>query len=147
MRRLIRSRSATIGLPPGTPVHVGERKQQNTTLTLIEYDEARFREEKIASLEEHVPSGDPSTITWINVDGLHEVHVLGSLGEQFGLHPLVVEDILHTDQRPKLEDYGEYIYVMLKSVYHADQETGEPEIEQISLVLGPNYVLSGMVQK
>ena len=64
------------------------------------------------------------------------------LGERFGLHPLVVEDILNTDQRPKLEDYGEYLFVVLKSLYHSKIESDEPEIEQISLVLGPNYVLS-----
>jgi magnesium transporter len=68
--------------------------------------------------------------------------VLEQLGERFGLHPLVVEDILNTDQRPKLEDYGEYLFIVLKSHYHSDGESGDAEIEQISLVLGPNYVLS-----
>jgi magnesium transporter len=81
-------------------------------------------------------------MTWIDVDGLHDVEMLGELGECFGLHPLVVEDILNTEQRPKLDDYGEYIFVVLKSLYHVDEESGEPAIEQTSLVLGPNYVLS-----
>jgi magnesium transporter len=79
---------------------------------------------------------------WINVDGLHEVEVLGTLGERFGLHPLVIEDILNTAQRPKLEDHGEYLFVVVKSLYHGAGPDGDPEIEQISLVLGPTYVLS-----
>jgi magnesium transporter len=142
MRRLVKSRSTTIGLPPGTLVHVGERKIRETQVTAIEYDESQFREEQVARLEECIPPKTHSTITWINVDGLHDVEALGRLGERFGLHPLVVEDILNTEQRPKLDDYGEYILVVLRSLYHVDEESGEPQIEQISLVLGPNYVLS-----
>ena len=142
MRKLIKSRSAKIGLPPGALVHVGERKVEGTRITVIEYDEAQFSEEQLVSLQGYVPSRDRPTVAWINVDGLHQVEVLEALGERFGLHPLVVEDILNTDQRPKLEDYGDYLFIVLKSLFHQDREAEELEIEQISLVLGPDYVLS-----
>jgi len=142
MRRLTKSRSATIGLPPGTLVHIGERKAEQARITVMEYDEAQFREEQLATPKAYTPATEPTIVTWINVDGLHQVEVLETLGERFGLHPLVVEDILNTDQRPKLEDYDEYLFVVLKSLYHRGPDSTELEIEQISLVLGPNYVLS-----
>jgi magnesium transporter len=142
MRRMTQKRSIKGGLPPGTLVHVGERKVDETKIRVITYDATQVQEQELQTVEEcFFPENQPG-VTWINVDGLHETEALGKLGEQFGLHPLVVEDILNTEQRPKLDDYGEYVFVVLRSLYHADGESGEPEIEQISLVLGPNYVLS-----
>jgi magnesium transporter len=142
MRRLTKSRSAKAGLPPGTFVHIGERKAEQVRITVMEYDEAQFREQQLATIEAYTPAAEPSIVTWINVDGLHQAEVLEALGERCGLHPLVVEDILNTDQRPKLEDYDDYLFIVLKSLYHAGGDSAELEIEQISLVLGSNYVLS-----
>ena len=92
------------------------------------------------SVEECYRFRDTSTVTWINIDGLHDPDVIGKLGGHFGLHPLVLEDILNTTQRPKMEDLGEAIYVVLKMT-----ETGpdcEIVTEQLSLIFGSNYVLS-----
>ncbi len=83
---------------------------------------------------------DKPTVTWINVDGVHNVPLLEKLGECFGLHRLVMEDIMNTDQRPKMEDYGEYLYLVLKML--ASGKNGEIVTEQISLILGANFVLS-----
>jgi magnesium transporter len=80
-------------------------------------------------------------VTWINVDGLHQVEVIEKLGECYGLHPLVLEDILNTDQRPKMEDYGEYIYIVLRDLDYSDK-SNEIEGEQISLIVGSNFVFS-----
>ena len=142
VRRLVQKRSAKGGLPPGTFVHIGERKADETKVRVIVYDEQQVQEQTLQAVEECLSPEGQAGVTWINVDGLHETEALGKLGEQFGLHPLVIEDILNTEQRPKVEDYGEFIFVVLKSLYHVDEQSGEPEIEQISLVLGPNYVLS-----
>ncbi len=141
MRVLNPKRSTKGGLAPGTLLHVGERKAEGTQLWQIVYDAAGVEEHTPLARDIRLPPGDQTGVRWINVDGLQEVEVLGAIGERFGLHPLVVEDILHTAQRPKLEDYGEYLFIVLKSLYHG-AESGDPEIEQISLVLGPNYVLS-----
>jgi len=141
MPRLIKKRSRKAGLPPGTLVHIGEQKAEEVRITAIDYDEARFQEKEIKTVEECFLFKDKPTVTWIHVDGIHEVEVLELLGECFGLHPLVLEDILNTDQRPKLEDFGDYIFVVLKTFSYNDQ-SDELEPEQISLILGPSFVLS-----
>ncbi len=132
--------SPETGLSSGTLVHVGERKVEKVRLTVIDYDAESVFEKEVASVEECYRFRDTSTVTWINIDGLHDTDVIGKLGGHFGLHPLVLEDILNTTQRPKMEDLGEAIYVVLKMI-----ETGpECEIvtEQLSLIFGKNYVLS-----
>jgi magnesium transporter len=141
MPKLTKKRSKKAGLPPGTLVHIGERKAEELKITIIDYDEVHFQEREIEKIEECFVFRDRPTITWINVDGLHQVEILETLGECYGLHPLVLEDILNTDQRPKMEDYGDYIYIVLKML---DQNNKSNEIvtEQISLILGPNFVFS-----
>jgi magnesium transporter len=141
MPRLIKKRSRKAGLPPGTLVHIGEQKAEEVRIAVIDYDEARFQEKEIKMVEECFLFKDRPTVTWINVDGIHEVEVLELLGECFGLHPLVLEDILNTDQRPKMEDFSDYIFIVLKTFSYNDQ-SDELEPEQISLILGPSFVLS-----
>jgi magnesium transporter len=147
MRKLFHQRSAKSGLPPGTPVHVGEKRAQQTRVVVIEYDEAHANERVVEPGQIAALSPDGSGVVWVNVDGLHQVEVVEQVCERFGLHPLVIEDILHTDQRPKIEDYGEYLFIVLKSLYHIDEESGDPVVEQISLVLGPHFLLSFQEQE
>jgi len=141
MPRRIKKRSKKAGLPPGTLVHIGEQKAEKVRIAVIDYDEAHFQEEEIKAVEECFPFKDKPTVTWINVDAIHQVEILEQLGDCFGLHPLVLEDILNTDQRPKMEDFGEYIFVVLKTFSYNDP-SDEVEPEQISLILGPGFVLS-----
>ena len=130
-----------VGLPPGTLVHVGEKKVEETRITVIDYDPKNVEEREAEKVEDCFPFKETSTISWINIDGLHEVSVIEKIGNHFGIHPLVLEDILHTGQRPKTEDYGEYLFTVLKMLYH-DQGKGEIVAEQVSLIVGRNYVLS-----
>ena len=138
----IKKRSKKAGLPPGTLVHIGEKQSERTRITLFNYDEQEVEEKEIAAAEECVLFKDRATVTWINVTGLHQVDVLEKLNECFGLHPLVLEDILNTDQRPKLEDFGDYLYVVLKALFLSGNRGEEVGTEQISLILGSNFVLS-----
>src|SRR4030067_389894 len=140
MPKLTKKRSQTAGLPPGTLIHIGERKREVPQITILDYDEAQFQERETKSIEECFHFKEKPTVTWINVEGLHQVEVLESLGGCYGLHPLVLEDILNTDQRTKMEDYGEYGYVVLKMLYY-DDRNGQIEAEQISLSVGQNFVL------
>ena len=114
MPKLIKKRSEKAGLPPGSLVHIGEEKTQESKITIMDYDETHFQEKEIKTIEECLLFKDMPTVTWINIDGLHQVEILEKLGECYGFHPLVLEDILNTDQRPKMEDYGEYIYIVLR---------------------------------
>jgi magnesium transporter len=137
----IKRPSTKAGLPPGTLVHVGERKTEAVRITYLDYDEQNMQEKQVASIEECFPFKSTPTVTWINIDGLHDVKLIEKLGRQFEVHPLVLEDILNTGQRPKVEDFDKYIYVVLKMLRYSDEEQGV-QAEQVSLVLGPNYVIS-----
>ena len=141
MRRLITKRSQKAGLPPGTLIHIGERKTEKSRIRILDYNEAQFEEKEAKAIEESFPFKDKPTVTWINIDGLHEVEIIEKLGSHFGLHPLLLEDILNTDQRPKMEDYGDYIFVVLKMLYSGENKD-EIEAEQVSLILGSNFVIS-----
>jgi magnesium transporter len=141
MTKLIKGRSKKAGLPPGTLIHIGARKTPEPKITIIDYDEATFQERETKAIEECFLFKDKPTVTWINVDGLHQSEILEKLGECYNFHPLVLEDILNTDQRPKMEEYGDYLYIVLKML-HDKGKGSQIEAEQVSLVLGPNYVFS-----
>jgi magnesium transporter len=140
MPKLIKKTSKKAGLPPGTLVHIGEKKMDKPRITIIDYDEAQFQEIEALTVEDCFPLKDKPTVTWINVDGIHQVEILEKLGDCFGLHPLVLEDILNTGQRPKVEDFGDYIYIVLKMFY--SDENDEIAEEQLSLILGLSFVIS-----
>ncbi len=141
MPKLMKERSKKAGLPPGTLIHIGEKKTGEIKITIMDYDETQFQEKEVKSFDECPPSKGKSTITWINVDGIHKVETLEKLGKCFGLHPLTLEDILNTDQRPKIEDFGDYMYIVLK-MFTYEEKSNEILVEQVSLILGPNFVLS-----
>jgi len=129
------------GLPPGTPVFIGDKKTESAKITILDYDETQFQEREVKKIEECFPFKDTPTVTWINVDGVHDVGFIQKLGEAFDLHPLIIEDIVHTQQRPKMEESENYIYIVLKMLY-LDNEKSETQVEQVSLVLGKNFVIS-----
>jgi len=141
MSRLIKKRSKERGLPPGSLVHIGEKKTEKVKITVIDYNISNLEQKEVRKVEECFSFKPKPTVTWINVDGLHEVEVIEKLGKCFDIHPLVLEDILNTDQRPKMEDFEKYIFFVLKMLY-VDDKTKEIHSEQISLILGNNFVIS-----
>jgi len=141
MSKLIKKHSRKAGLPPGTLIHIGERKRETVRITLIDYNEQRFQEKQVANIEECFQLKTAPTVTWINIDGIHQVDIIEKLGRQFELHPLILEDILNTGQRPKFEDFDEYIFIVLKTLTF-DEQKETIQTEQASLVLGPNFVIS-----
>ncbi len=140
-KRTTKKRSSKAGLPPGTLVHVGEKKVESVRISYMDYDEQSFQEKQIPDIEECLKLKDTPTVSWINIDGLHDIELLEKLGKGFELHPLVLEDILNTGQRPKFEDHEKHIFIVLKMLSF-NQESQSVEAEQVSLVLGPNYVIS-----
>lgn len=137
----IKKRSRKTGLPPGTLVHIGDKKTEQAKITLINYDETHLEEREAKSIEECFPPEDKATVTWVNVDGIHDLDIIGKVGARFALHPLTLEDIANTDQRPKMEDYGDYLFVVLK-VLDYGEKAGKLEAEQVSIILGSNFVIS-----
>lgn len=143
MRRklhLLRRPPAKIGAPPGTLIHVGERKAARTRIRLLDYNAKGYEERDLERIEQGLVLRDSSRVVWVNIDGLHDPAIIEEAGRCFGLHPLVQEDLLNTRQRPKLEDYGDYLFLVLKMLRL--DPSGEIHSEQLSLILGPSFVLS-----
>lgn len=141
MQKIVKSRLKTIGLPPGSLVHIGDKKRDTTVITQIEYGEDTCNQSNISSKDLSEIKQSEGKAIWLNIEGLNETEVLAQIGDKFGLHPLVMEDILNTDQRPKIEFSQDYMYICAKMLNY-DRKLGEFDIEQISLVLGKNFVIS-----
>ncbi len=141
LNKFIWKRGKKTGLPPGTPVFIGDKKIETAKVTVLDYDENQVQERELKTVGECATFKETPTITWINVDGIHDVGFIQELGEIFELHPLIIEDIVNTQQRPKMEESEDYIYVVLKMLY-LDNEKKETQIEQVSVVFGKNFVIS-----
>jgi magnesium transporter len=133
-------RSNKAGAPPGTLMHIGSRKTDVVTITVIDYNNEHFTEHE-CQVKELGQYNNTSTITWINVDGLHNVEVLKEIGEQFGLDKLLLEDILNTNHRPKTEIFDDHIFVTLKMI---SLVAGNRSVttEQVSFIMGDNWIIS-----
>jgi magnesium transporter len=134
-------RSQKSGLPPGTLVHVGEASPHGVHITLMDYDTSHFTEKALENVDQCAVYRKSPNVTWINIIGLSDTASIEKLGACFGLHPLILEDIVNTQQRPKVEDYGSYLYIVLRMLSHHG-DSGAIKSEQVSLVLGENFVLS-----
>jgi len=135
----VQKRSKKTGLPPGTLVHIGERKSEHVTVTVFRYSTTSCKELHVEQVDQLSSPADESVI-WINVGGVRKVEMVETLGKQFSLHPLLLEDVTNTDQRPKLDDYEAYIFLVMKMLSLTDRK--DIAVEQVSFVLGKNYVIS-----
>jgi magnesium transporter len=129
------------GLFPGALVFVGEKRVEEPKIRIIDYDLDEIHEWKEATVQECVRLKETSKVSWINVNGLSNVEMIKELGEAFGLHPLALEDLLNTGQRPKIEDYEDYLFIVVKMISY-DEKENIVDSEQVSMVLGSNYVIS-----
>ena len=141
MSRLIKKHSKSSGLQPGTIVFVGERKAEKIRIRIMDYDATNLEEKEASSIEACLPFKQTPTITWINIDGLHEVDAIEKIGRHFNMHPLIMEDIANTGQRPKLEVFENHLFFVLKMLY-CDPVSREIKSEQCSFVVANNYVIS-----
>ena len=137
----VRRRSKKAGLPPGTLVHIGDKKVDSVRVTYLDYDENNVDEKQVSAIEDCFPFKATPTVTWINIDGLHDIRLMEKIGKEFDLHPLLLEDVLNTGQRPKSEDFGKNIFIVLRMLSYND-ELQAVESEQVSLVVGANFVIS-----
>lgn len=138
---LAKKRSRKVGLPPGTLVHVGEKKTEEVCIRVVRYDPDHVEVIEPQAVEECGWVGGEGRTTWIDVHGIHRVDVVEELGRCFGLHALLLEDVLDTNQRPKLEEYGNHTYLVMRALMY-DGGQGLLSSEQVSLVLAPGMVIS-----
>jgi magnesium transporter len=129
------------GLPPGTLVHVGEAHPHQRRILLVNYNKTALGQHVVDSMEAILPYITDDTVTWVIIDGLKEVGVIEALGMLFDIHPLVLEDILNTHQRPKFEEFDDYLFMVLKAIAIADSDFNV-EYEQISVLLLKNVVFA-----
>ena len=141
MPRLVKRSTKRAGLSPGTLVHVGEQKVDAPRISLMCYDTDQLEEKRLSAAEDAYPYKDTPPVTWVNIDGLHDVGLIEKIGRHFGIHPLSLEDIVNTGHRPKAEDYGTYLFIVVKMLSY-DHEINHAVSEQIALVLGKSYLLS-----
>ena len=122
-------------------VYTDAARTRPVTVTVIDYDAARLDERVCTRPGDFRDLITRPTVTWVDVDGVHDAGVIREVGEAVGrIHPLILEDIANTRQRPKIEDYGDYLYVAVRML--APDGDGEFQSEQVSLLLGNGYVVS-----
>lgn len=134
-------RSQKSGLPPGALVHIGEIRTQAPLLSLIEFNTVGCKEENLNSLEALDHPAFENGVRWLNMYGLHDAALLGEVAQHFALHPLVGEDILNTNQRAKIEDYEDYLFIVVH-LYDVSRQRDDLSIDQISLVIGHDFLLT-----
>jgi magnesium transporter len=143
MPESLSSASEKSGLPPGSLVHVGEVHAHEHKISVINYNKSTLKKHTIKSIEELLPYKTTDTITWVIVDGLKDVSIIDAIGQHFGIHVLVLEDILNTHQRPKFEEFDGYLYIVIKAISLGNDDFNV-EYEQISLLILNNFVFTFM---
>jgi len=139
--RLIKNKPKKIGLDPGSLVYVGDKEKNPITVTLFDYKAEHLVEKKISNLDDLLNFKTSETTSWINIDGVHDVNILETIGKHFEIHPLTLEDILNTNQRPKVDEYSNYLYIVLR-MFFLDENDKSLKNEQVSLILTKNYLIT-----
>lgn len=132
--------SKSLGKAPGEVVYLGDKENLETLLEVHEYTAAVYQtfETKLISNIFNIKGNN--RVTWININGLSNAADILKIGEYFKIHPLILEDIVNTNQRPKIDEFENYIFVVLKMLYQSPK--GELLTEHISFIIGVDYVLT-----
>jgi len=140
MKIHLRNKSKT-GLPPGSLVFLGHERSHQVKIEQINYSAENFTETIVHAVDDIDVSDDSNKVYWINLNGVHEPEIIKNIGEKFNIHKLVLEDILNTHQRPKVDFYNEHAYAVIKMLIY-DKDTKSVDSEQVSIVMGQNYLIS-----
>ncbi|MDO9067376.1 MAG: magnesium/cobalt transporter CorA [Deltaproteobacteria bacterium] len=138
--RFHKKRSIKAGLPPGTLVHIGDESGKAVHISVIGYSPDGVEEHQFKQIDQYLKNPCESKVVWVNVEGVHDVELIRQLGEKHSFHPLVLEDIVNTVQRPKIEDYGDYLFIVLRML--RPLEGADFSSEQLSIILGPDYLFT-----
>ncbi|MBU0969140.1 MAG: magnesium/cobalt transporter CorA [Proteobacteria bacterium] len=141
MARFLKKREQTKGQPPGSLIFIGTQKVDSVKTRMIDYDATTLTDQELMDVKDGSHFKKTQTVTWLNINGLHDVNFIGEVGQVFELHPLIMEDILNTGQRPKVEEFNAYIFIVLKMI-RFDKETEMIVNEQLSIILGKHFLLT-----
>jgi magnesium transporter len=131
-------------LPPGTLIYIGERRTESVEINIFEFNQGSFEERINVSVEDCGSGFKKDAISWINITGLHDVDTMKAIGEKLNIRPLIMEDILNTEQRPKIQETDESLFLLLKMVRPLENEYG---MEQVSMILKKNQVITFQEQR
>lgn len=136
-----RSLASKVGLAPGTAVFIGERRRESCRIDLLDFDPIQVMEARDVAVADCADLATTETVSWIQVNGVHDIAVIEALASSFALHPMTVEDIVNTSQRPKCEFFPHYCFVALKML---ECSAGSPSLraEHVSVIFGANFVIS-----
>ena len=139
-KRTSRKSQSTAGKAPGSIVHTGPERNHQVSLSFFSYDRETVQESAGLKANEIPAETVERKNLWINVNGVHDIEFVESIGNRFNLHPLVLEDIANTQERPKIENFDRYLYFVMNMV---DLNVGQGIlIEQVSIILGPDFIIS-----
>ena len=141
MGRLVRFRTKRPGAPPGTMVPGESQRVEKVRIEVVEYGPDGFHERRVERCSDVLPLKDPPIITWVNIEGLHDVQLVQELGERLSIHPLVLEDIVSVGQRPKMEEHPGYVFLVLPML-SIEPGTHNVKDEQLSILFGPHYAFT-----
>lgn len=141
MAQKLHPNTQSVGKAPGTLLYVGDKPLKDVKITLHTYNQARLEQAEATHLAQCMPPGDRHSVRWVDLDGIQDVEVFKELGTAYGLHSLVMEDVLNPEIRPKIEFFDDYVFIVCKMLSY-DNRRKEVNIEQVSFVLGNHYLLS-----
>lgn len=139
--RLISSKPKQIGLDPGTLIYTGNKQKEPIKFKVFEYTESEVWEKDFQKVEDILYCKESKNKTWINIDGIHNIEMMEKIQNHFDIHPLTMEDIIHTSQRPKLEEYDKYLFIVLR-MFTYDESARELKNEQVSIILSERYIIT-----
>jgi len=136
---LVDETKESVGLSPGALIYIGQLRAEKPRIRTIEYNRKMLRARDVKDVEDIRLNS--KVITWVRIEGIHDTGFIGRVGKKFGLHPLIMEDVVNTELPPKFEDLGKYAFVVLKRLYH-DEVQKDIKAEHVSIALGKNFIIS-----
>jgi magnesium transporter len=141
LARFLKKRDASKGQSPGSLIFIGSQKVDSVSARVIDYDSVHLTDQELSEIKDGSHFRNTNTVTWLNINGLHDTEKIKDVGQIFGIHPLVMEDIMNTGQRPKIEEFDAHIFIVLKMI-RFDTKTDTIFSEQLSIILGDKYLLT-----
>jgi len=141
MRKKTAGMAKKAGLPPGSLLHIGRQYTETVQIQMVTYNADQVQVKELHSAADLSGLSFDNAVTWIHIRGLHNTDLIAAICDFFHIHPLVQEDIVSSEHRPKIEDYTDYLFMMLNTFW-LNEEADLLEDEQISFVLGASYLIS-----